>query len=994
MMETGCRGPVDLKTPGSIFGFLFECTPDLVFLLDTSGKIIDANYAAIGEYGYTRGELLSMTFNDIRAPGEVETTDKHLAEAFEKGAVYETVHRRKNGSTFPVEISARGIILDNANLLMAIVRDITRRKAAEERIAYAASFPEYDPSPILEVDDSGSVRFTNPAARRLFPDLISTGPNHPMIKGLLPFKGIEGITERTWSVREVQIGNAFYHQTIQYLPEKQRIRIYSADITERKDAEQALRESEQKCWAIFNWTFEFIGLLATDGTLLEVNRAALRLIESPVSDVLGKPFWTTPWWTHSPEQQEKLRLEILRAAEGKFIRFESNHRAPDGSFYYTDFSIVPLTDDEGNVDRLIVEGRDITERKLAEKALKKSQFILAKSQEMAHMGNWAWNPRTNEINMSDEGFRIFGYRPQELQPTLDWLISRVHPDDRILVSGKFDSIRRDGWLGSIDYRIILPNGKIQYLNSLADKIVRDPAGDLKWVYGINQDITERKQVEEALLQSRRQLADIIDHLPDATLVIDSEKKAIVWNRAMEEMTEVKAPDVIGKSNYEYAIPIYGERRPILIDLIFEPETVVKKWHYTNIRRVGRDIMAETSFVGPHGKHLVTWAKATPLFDRDGKLIGAIESIRDITELRQAEVILRESEEKFRVLAETSPAVIFLYLGDQFVYVNPSAERMTGYSKEELYAMKFWDIIHPDFRTMVRERGFARQLDQLVPSLYEFKYLKKNGDEGWALLSAGHIDYKGGSAGVGTIVDITKRKKAEEALEEAKNRAELYVDLMSHDIGNLNHATMGYLELAMDTLDLKGDERDLLTKPVELLQNSTKLIDDVKKIQRVKTGELPLELMDIGEVLTKVLAKFSSVQGRDVKIHYSPVPECLVMGNKYLPEAFSHLVENAIKHSRGPLSININISKVLEASQPYYEVTFEDTGPGIADERKKYLFMDLAIEKIRTRRLGLGLQLVKAVVESAHGKIWVEDRIPGEYGKGSKFIILLPASERS
>lgn len=885
-MQKKCKGPVDLKTVESMYQLLFECALDRVFLVDLDGKIIDANSEVIKEYGYTHDELLSMNIREIRSPDERGSAEKQLKEAFENGMIYETIHRRKDGSTFPVEISSRGILLDNTDLILAIVRDIT----------------------------------------------------------------------------------------------------------ERKKAEQALRDSEQKCWAIFNWTFEFIGLLATDGTLLEVNRAALQLIGARQSDVLGKSIWATPWWSHSPELQQNLRVDIGKAAQGKFIRFESTHPAADGRLHYLDFSIMPFIDDAGKVVLLIIEGRDLTEYKLAEKALKKSQFILAKSQEMAHMGNWAWNVRTGEINMSDEGFRIFGYSPQEFQPTLGWLIYRVHPDDRLLVSGKFDSIHREAWLGSIDYRIILPNGTIQYLNTLADKIVRDHTGRISWVYGISQDITERKQVEEALLHSRRQLADIIDHLPDATLVVDGEKKTLVWNRAMEEMTGVKAADVMGKGDYEYAIPIYGERRPLLIDLIFEPEAAIKKWHYTNIKRVGHEIMAETLLSRPLQKSIVTWIKATPLFNGEGDQIGAIESIRDVTELRQAEAILRESEEKFRVLAETSPAAIFLYQDENFIYVNPSAERLSGFSKGELFKMNLWDIIHPDFRAMVREHSFARQLNLPVQSQYEFKYLRKNGDEGWALLSAGRIEYKGKPAGVGTIVDITKRKNAEEALAEAKNRAELYVDLMSHDISNLNQAIMGYLEIALDNPDLTVGEKDLLTAPVNLIQNSTRLIDDVKKIQRVKTGEITMEKLDLGEEITKVVAQYTLVPGRDVQIDYSPVPGCLVKGNSYVSEAFSQIVENAIKHSRGPLSIKITIDKVRVDARSYYKVIFEDNGPGIPDEQKKFIFIDIAKDKTKARRLGLGLQLVKAVVESACGRIWVEDRIPGESPKGSRFVVLLPTLE--
>jgi len=145
----------------------------------------------------------------------------------------------------------------------------------------------------------------------------------------------------------------------------------STDITERKQAAEALGESERKFRAIFEQTFQFIGLMTVDGILIAANKAALGLVGLEESDVVGKPFWDTPWWAHSPELQEQLRTAVKRASAGEFVRFEASHPAMDGSFRYVDFSLKPVMDDAGKVVLLIPEGRDITERKQAEEELKK-----------------------------------------------------------------------------------------------------------------------------------------------------------------------------------------------------------------------------------------------------------------------------------------------------------------------------------------------------------------------------------------------------------------------------------------------------------------------------------------------------------------------------------------------------------------------------------------------------------------------------------------------
>jgi len=136
--------------------------------------------------------------------------------------------------------------------------------------------------------------------------------------------------------------------------------------------ETALKETESKLRAVFDQTFQFIGLTTPDGVIIEANRSALEFAGIRVEDVLGRPFWETAWWTHSPEMQRRLREAIDSAAGGELVRFEATHVASDGSTHVVDFSLKPVKDEQGTVIFLIPEGRDITERKQAEEALKRT----------------------------------------------------------------------------------------------------------------------------------------------------------------------------------------------------------------------------------------------------------------------------------------------------------------------------------------------------------------------------------------------------------------------------------------------------------------------------------------------------------------------------------------------------------------------------------------------------------------------------------------------
>jgi len=158
------------------------------------------------------------------------------------------------------------------------------------------------------------------------------------------------------------------------------------------------------------------------------------------------------------------------------------------------------------------------------------------------------------------------------------------------------------------------------------------------------DITVRKQAEERLEVSERFLSDVINFLPDATFVIDGDGKVIAWNRAIEEMTGVAAAEMIGKGNYEHAIPFYGERRPILIDLALKPDRRYEAT-YVSTERGETVLIGEAYMPALKGGDVYLHGTASVLRDSGGHIIGAIESIRDITERRRMEEALRKREEE-------------------------------------------------------------------------------------------------------------------------------------------------------------------------------------------------------------------------------------------------------------------------------------------------------------------------------------------------------------
>ncbi len=174
--------------------------------------------------------------------------------------------------------------------------------------------------------------------------------------------------------REIEVEYEGRHYRGIWVPFSEDLYIhYILDITEMKATEERLRESEMELRAIFNDPGVFIGILDLNGTLLEANKSSLRFISASRSEVEGNKFWDTPWWTHSPELQDRLKEAIEKASEGEIVRFEATHIGKDGGQMAVDFSVRPVRDAEGRVKELIAEGRDITELKRTEEELRRSQ---------------------------------------------------------------------------------------------------------------------------------------------------------------------------------------------------------------------------------------------------------------------------------------------------------------------------------------------------------------------------------------------------------------------------------------------------------------------------------------------------------------------------------------------------------------------------------------------------------------------------------------------
>ncbi|MEA2035081.1 MAG: PAS domain S-box protein [Euryarchaeota archaeon] len=296
------------------------------------------------------------------------------------------------------------------------------------------------------------------------------------------------------------------------------------------------------------------------------------------------------------------------------------------------------------------------------------------------------------------------------------------------------------------------------------------------------DITALKRVVEELRSAHHRVSDIINFLPDATFAIDMEGRVITWNRAIENMTGIPASEMLNKSDYEYALPFYGKRRPILIDLVLN-EALQKEIKYPVFYRDAQKLIAENNVpLLADGKGAYLWFTASSLYDTEGNIIGAIESIRDLTEKKRAEEALKESEGKFRELFNNINEAVFFHevqsdsTHGKFVEVNDIACNRLGYTREELLQMRVLDI---NTRT-VQKGGPARveafKSDGL--SSYDAEHVRKDGSVFPVHVNARMIEMRGRHYILSIVRDITEEREARRREEVALKQIETNLTQLS------------------------------------------------------------------------------------------------------------------------------------------------------------------------------------------------------------------------
>ncbi len=373
-------------------------------------------------------------------------------------------------------------------------------------------------------------------------------------------------------------------------------------------------------------------------------------------------------------------------------------------------------------------------------------------------------------------------------------------------------------------------------------------------------------------------------------------------------------------------------------------------------------------------------------------------------IRRAEATLRESEKKFRMLADTAAAAIFIYRDTGFCYVNSQSQRLTGYTQEELLRMHFWDVVHPDYRDMIRVRGTARLQGGDIPPRYEFKIVTKGGEERWVDFTSGTIEFEGRPSALGTAYDITGRRNLEAQLLQSQKMEAigLLAGGVAHDFNNILTAIIGYGDLVKSKITA-DDLRSYVDQILQSADRAARLTHGLLAFSRKQV--LDPKPVDINEIIVNVGKLLARLIGEDIdlKLVLSPEGMTILADSGQIEQVLMNLATNArdaMPHG-GSLTIATKRMKIDAAfikqhgyGSPgeYAVVAVADTGAGMERKTQDRMFEPFFTTKETGKGTGLGLSIVYGIIKQHDGFI----SAASEPGKGSSFSIflrLLPSCER-
>ena len=859
-------------------------------------------------------------------------------------------------------------------LIAAVVSFLTTRmRESETRFRGVA---ERSSDIILLTDMKGRATYVSPSAKRILgydpSEITGKLPEefiHPDDLGLLqesiPNREGRAVSEgATIRFRKKDEGFAFIEFFGSPIIKDKAIsgmQIIGRDVTERKRAEEEQKVRDDLLNAILESMIAGVVVIDPENhTIVEVNAVAAAMIGAKKEEIIGSVCTNYI----CPALEGACPITDLQQVVD---RSEKIVLQADGEKCPVLKSVTPI----------LLHGRtfllesfiDISELVRAKDALKESEEKYRMLADYTYDWEYWIGPDESILYTTPSCERITGYTQNEFYTTWRLINTILHPDDRAALEHHMSHFFVPQKPETVDFRIVHRDGSVRWLAHVCQPLY-NKQGEFIGRRASNRDITERKMIEDAYRKTSRRLAEIIDFLPDPTMVIDKTGIVVAWNRAMELMSGIPASDIMGKGEHSFKAWISGQTGPTLIGYVLQQDIEGIKTAYPNVLFDGNTAKTAKDITRVDGTRFSLWMSATPLIDQNGEVTGAIESVRDVTDQKKVQRALRESNAYLDTVINTLADPLFIKdRNHRFVKLNNSFCQFTGHSREELMGKTDYDFFRKE------EADIFRKKDEEV-----FRTGHENENEESITDSLGktytiitkktlYINTAGEEFIVGIIRDITERKKTELALQQALKKLNMLSSITRHDILNQLMGLRVFLELTSEREQdpelleylKKGDiSADAIRRQIEF----TRYYEDL--------GVQMPQWQDVAEIFLSAASQLP-LGGISVDVQVS---DLLVYADPLIEKVFYNFMENSLRHGGHVTTLVLS----AEETNDGMIITYRDNGAGIADEDKHKLF-----QKGFGKHTGLGLFLSREIL-SITGISVTET---GKPGTGVRFEIHVP-----
>ncbi len=645
-------------------------------------------------------------------------------------------------------------------------------------------------------------------------------------------------------------------------------------------------------------------------------------------DVIGKE-----------EDRSKAKVNFDRALRGETFTLEEVYGDVKLNRTLYENYYAPFFDDKGVIAGITVLVTDKTRQLNIQKDLQKSAHLLKVSQKISHLGHWLWETDSEDIECSEETYRIFGYEPYAVDVDLTLFFDSIIEEDRDRIIELKNLLLVSGAIPSIQTKIRRPNNEIRHIELQSEVMEKNAGGFPVSIVGTIQDITEKKQSEIALLENEQKYKFLAEKTSDVVVLWDKDFNFQYISPSVEKVFGYTAKEY---NSFEATENIYKEDIPIV-------EGIVDK-----INNGFDDFESEYRFYTKSGQIIWLLTRTKVIRDDKGNMVNAITASSDISDRKKTELALKESEERYRLLTEAAPVGIMVHTGGRVTYINPFGLSLLEAQKlEDIKGNDVMKYVHPcnyDVTTERLKKLYSSKALNYAEPIEEILITEQNNERDM-MVSGISINYNGQTAVCNVFHDISNIKEAQRQLEKALKEKNILFKELHHRIKN-------NLQLVSSLLIIKSQStnyevlKDFITETIARIQTMSSIHDQLLKLEEIDQLNTKEYIEELAGHLLERYSTNPKLYDLNLKVenHKLHIDKILTLGL-----LINEIVSNAIKYAY-PQEKGGEISISLKKNGNVFNLLISDFGQSFSSEQ------------LSKEKQSLGIKLIELFCRQLKGRL--------------------------